>query len=214
MNQSRGREPRHERGVLDRIPEPPAAPTQFVVGPPAAERNANGQEHPGGDRPRPRPPRTGRAQTTRQPGRNGEGEGHGEPDVAHVENRRMHHQGRVLEEGVQVVAVQRRWKQPLERIRREQRKEQHPDAHDSQDAEHAGSERFGKAAAADRDGQRPDGQDEDPQQQRSFMSTPDCGDLVRIRQRRVRVGGDVEDSEIVVEKRVAENQKCGGHEHE
>src|SRR4051795_1424325 len=31
--QSRPAEPRHERGVLHRIPEPPAAPAELVIGP-------------------------------------------------------------------------------------------------------------------------------------------------------------------------------------
>ena len=46
MNQRRADQPRHERGVLDRIPEPPAAPAELVVRPPAAERDADRQEHP------------------------------------------------------------------------------------------------------------------------------------------------------------------------
>ena len=33
MQKGSCREPRHQRGVFDRIPEPPAAPAQFVIGP-------------------------------------------------------------------------------------------------------------------------------------------------------------------------------------
>ena len=40
VNQRGAHQPRHERGILDRIPEPVAAPAQLVVGPPAAERDA------------------------------------------------------------------------------------------------------------------------------------------------------------------------------
>ena len=40
MDQRGADEPRHERRVLDRIPEPPAAPAELVVRPPAAERDA------------------------------------------------------------------------------------------------------------------------------------------------------------------------------
>ena len=39
-------QPRHERRILDRIPEPPAAPAEFVVRPPAAERDADGEKRP------------------------------------------------------------------------------------------------------------------------------------------------------------------------
>ena len=34
--------PRHEGGVLHRVPKPPAAPAEFVIGPPGAERDAGG----------------------------------------------------------------------------------------------------------------------------------------------------------------------------
>ncbi|KAG0921743.1 hypothetical protein G6F31_020201 [Rhizopus arrhizus] len=37
VDQGRTRQPGHERGVLHRIPEPPAAPAQHVVGPGAAQ---------------------------------------------------------------------------------------------------------------------------------------------------------------------------------
>ena len=42
-------EPRHEGGVFDRVPEPPAAPAELVVGPPRTHRDADRQEHPGGE---------------------------------------------------------------------------------------------------------------------------------------------------------------------
>jgi hypothetical protein len=47
MDQRSADQPRHERRVLDRIPEPPAAPAEFVVRPPAAERDAERQKTPG-----------------------------------------------------------------------------------------------------------------------------------------------------------------------
>ncbi len=59
VEQRRSRKPRHERGVLDRIPEPPAAPAELVIGPVGAHRDAGGQEHPGDERPRPHPARPG-----------------------------------------------------------------------------------------------------------------------------------------------------------
>ena len=53
------RQPRHQRGVLDRVPEPEAAPAELVIGPVGAHRDAEGEEHPGGQRPRPHPARPG-----------------------------------------------------------------------------------------------------------------------------------------------------------
>ena len=57
VNQRGADQPRHERRVLDRIPEPPAAPAELVVSPPAAERDADGEEQPRDRRPRPHPAR-------------------------------------------------------------------------------------------------------------------------------------------------------------
>ena len=57
MDERRAGEPRHEGRVLDRIPEPVAAPAELVVRPPAAERDAHGEEGPGRRGPRARPAR-------------------------------------------------------------------------------------------------------------------------------------------------------------
>ena len=58
-------QPGHERGVFHRVPEPPAAPAQLVVGPPGAEHDADAEEGPGDDASTaatsaPRPRRDGR----------------------------------------------------------------------------------------------------------------------------------------------------------
>src|SRR2546429_1931831 len=41
VNQRRAHEPGHEGGVLDRIPEPEAAPAELVVGPPRSEEHTS-----------------------------------------------------------------------------------------------------------------------------------------------------------------------------
>ena len=48
MQQSRRGEPRHERGIFNRVPEPPATPAQFIIGPIAARRDPQCQEYPCG----------------------------------------------------------------------------------------------------------------------------------------------------------------------
>ncbi|MNT55996.1 hypothetical protein D3C72_1932730 [compost metagenome] len=55
MHERGGKQPWHEGSILDRIPEPPAAPTQFVVGPGTAKGDAECQEQPGADGPWPAP---------------------------------------------------------------------------------------------------------------------------------------------------------------
>ena len=55
VQQGRAHQPGHEAGVLDRIPEPPAAPAQLIIGPEGAEGDADGQEGPAGQGPGPHP---------------------------------------------------------------------------------------------------------------------------------------------------------------
>ena len=47
MHQRRTDQPWHEGRVFNRIPEPPAAPAKFVIGPPATQRDTQCQKHPG-----------------------------------------------------------------------------------------------------------------------------------------------------------------------
>ena len=47
---------------------------------------------------------------------NSEGEGHGETDIAHVEHGRMHDQTKVLQQRIEVAAIQRGWIKAQERI--------------------------------------------------------------------------------------------------
>src|SRR3546814_6333293 len=76
-------------GVLDRIPEPPAAPAQFVVRPPRTDRDAQGEETPGDVGPRPRPAQPARVHAAVDQRRDRERERHHETHVAQVQHRRM-----------------------------------------------------------------------------------------------------------------------------
>ena len=130
-------QPGHERGVLDRIPEPPAAPAELVVGPAAAEGDADGEEDPGRRRPRPRPARPGRVEVAADQRGDGERERDREADVAHVEHRRVDHHPRVLQQRVELAAFRRGRDEPVERVRRRQHEEQEAEreqAHDGEDA--------------------------------------------------------------------------------
>ena len=108
MNQRGGDQPGHEAGILDRVPEPPAAPAKFVIGPPGAHGDADGEEHPGGQRPRPHPARPGGIDAALDQGRHREGEGDREADIARVEEGRMEGECRVLQDRVQAIALDRR----------------------------------------------------------------------------------------------------------
>ncbi len=140
VQQCGGREPGHERGVLDRVPEPPAAPAQLVVGPPAAERDAEGQRHPGGQGPGPHPAGPGRVDPALDQGRDGEGVGGREPDIAEVEHRRVHGEPGILQDRVEPAAVERRRVEAQERVRGEQQEGQEADADQRLHAQHASAE--------------------------------------------------------------------------
>ncbi len=66
VNQGGPDEPGHEGRILHRIPKPPAAPPELVVGPEASKRDAAGKKHPGQRRPGTRPARPCRIESTAQ----------------------------------------------------------------------------------------------------------------------------------------------------
>src|SRR6185436_7906711 len=90
-------QPRHERSVLHRVPEPVTAPAELVVGPPAAECDAYREETPRDRGPGPRPARPHLVELALEHGGAGEGIGHRESDVARVEKWRVDRERRVLQ---------------------------------------------------------------------------------------------------------------------
>ena len=86
----RRRQPRQQRGVLDRVPAPEAAPAEHLVAPPRAEHDADRERAPGQHRPAPLLERPAVVHPAGDEHRDGEGEGHGEADEAGVEQRRVH----------------------------------------------------------------------------------------------------------------------------
>ena len=108
MEQGGRGEPGHQRGVLDRIPEPPAAPAELVIGPVGAGGDAEGEEDPGAEHPGPHRAGEGRADVARDQGADREGEGDRDADIAEIEGRRMEGEARVLEQRIEAVALDRR----------------------------------------------------------------------------------------------------------
>src|SRR2546429_6393922 len=105
MNERGADQPRHEGGVLDRIPEPEAAPAELVVGPEAPERDAAGEESPGGGGPGPRPAGPGLAELSFEHRRARDRDRDREAHIARLKYGRMHRQRRVLGDRIQVTAV-------------------------------------------------------------------------------------------------------------
>ena len=72
----------------------------------------SGEEHPGGQRPRPHPARPGGVDAPVDQRGDGEGEGDRAADIAEIEERRMDREADVLEHRVEVVALDRRRDEP------------------------------------------------------------------------------------------------------
>ena len=176
-----------KRGVLDRVPEPPAAPAELVVGPVAAQRDADGEHDPGGQRPGPDPARPGGVDPALDQRGDGEGVGHREADIAEVEHRRVEGEARVLQD-----RVESRWPsagavaEAQERVRGEQHEGEEADrrsapARDSTRARNAS----GRLAPNGGHGRAEQRQDPDPQHQRALVVAPGAADLVDQRLLRV-----------------------------
>ena len=115
-------QPRHKRGVFNRIPKPPATPAQFVIGPPGSEHDTEGQKNPGNQRPRPRPPGPGGIEGAPEEGGNRKTEGNGKSHIAHVQHWRMDGHAEILQQRIEVVAIGRHRHQTIEGVRGQQDK--------------------------------------------------------------------------------------------
>ncbi len=212
VQQGGARQPRHKGGVLHRVPEPPAAPAQLVVGPRRAEHDAQRQEHP--RRQRPRAGKTGEraVQTPAQQRGDGEGEGHREADIAHVQQRRVENQPRVLQQRVQVAPLHRKGRQRAgERAGSEQDERQKTGADHSHHRQHPGDDIRRHRPAEHRHRQGPAAHQQHPQQQRALVRPPGGGHPVPHRQLRVRVAGDIGHGEVVNHKGVHQHEKRARH---
>src|SRR5882724_8071010 len=169
MHQRSTHQPRHERGVLDRIPEPEAAPAELVVRPEASQCDATGEEGPRGGRPRPRPARPGLVQPAFEHRRAGECKGHGKAHIAGVENGRVNRQRRILQDRIQVAAVGGGRVQAQEGIGGGEREQQEPEADESEHAQHARREARRQTRGPDGHRYGPGGKQQDPQQERALV---------------------------------------------
>ena len=162
MKQRRSGQPRNKRGILDRIPEPPTAPAQFVIGPPTAEPDAKGQACPRGQSPRPDPARPGGIDPAFDQRGDGERKCHRETDVPEVEHRRVEREAGVLQQRIEAAPFERRRIDPQKRVRRKQNEQNETEADHALDGDHARPEPRRQIVAEERDGSAEDGQDRDP----------------------------------------------------
>ncbi len=196
MQEGGAEQPWHERGVLDRVPGPPAAPAEHVIGPPAAHRDADRQPAPRRQRPGPHPARPDGVDPALDQRRDREGIGDRKPDIAEIEKRRMEGEPRVLEQRVEVAAVGGHRKQPRERVRGRDDEQQRAKPEEPLDRQRTGAQARRQGPAEKRDEAAEQRQHEDPQHHRAFVAAPGAGDLVEHRLCQARILEDVEHREV------------------
>ena len=212
MDQCGTYQPWHERGIFHRIPEPPAAPAQFVIRPQATQCDADGHEYPRHGRPGTRPARPSGIELAAQQGGQRKRECHGETDITHVQHRRMDHQTRVLQQRVQIAPVHRRRQQTIERIGCEQHEQQEAGGDQTHHTDHARHHLLRQMAAECGDRNRPHGKDERPQQQRTFVTAPQRRHAILNRQLRIGMFRNIQYGKIVTHEGV--HQTANGDEND
>ena len=183
------REPRHERGVLDRIPRVVAAPADLGVRPVRAEELADAEERPRCERPAAGgddPPLVGAAGEERS---HRERERDREPDVPEVEHRRVRKHVRVLEARHHPGSVGGR-RLLVERARDEAEHEGEEDGDEAEDGDRPRDELALAAVEPDSES-RVAREDDEPQQERAFLSSPERRERVAEREVVARVLGGV-----------------------
>ena len=206
VQERRGDEPGHERGVLDGIPGVPAAPADLLVGPLGAEEDPDAEERPGGERPAPRDDDPALVHAPRGERRHGERERDRQPDVAEVEHRRVGDHVRVLEARVHPGAV---GGSGLRGERAGDRDEQEgEEERDARDDRHRPREHLAHEPPVERDGGRGGaGEHEQPEEERAFLPAPEGGERVAERQLAARRAGDVVEGEVVGGERGEEDER-------
>jgi hypothetical protein len=197
VQECRAREPGQEARILDRIPRPVPAPAQLDIRPPHAERDADGQEEPGDERPPPDDAQPLRIEPAGDQRRDRESERDRRRDVAEIEIRRMDRHPRVLELRIHPAPVGRHEAQPVIGIGLEARRRDEEDENHRERA--AGPRReIASLVTNGADGHRRiAGQDQRPEQHRARLATPERGEDVHLRHVRAGVRRHVLEREVV-----------------
>ena len=127
----------------------------------------------------------------------GEGEGHGEADIAQIEHGRVNHHLGILQQRVEAAAVRaKRAFQKTKRVGREIHQRQEEDLHCGQDHGGVGKEP-GIGLVAQAQHESIGRQQQRPEQQRTFLAGPQGCKLIRSRQIAVAMVEDVGNAEVV-----------------
>ena len=212
--QRRAGDPGHQRGVLDRVPEPPAAPAELVVGPVGAHRDPEREEHPGGERPRAHPARPCGVDLAVDQRSDRERERDREADIAEVEQRRMHREADVLQDRIEIAAFGRCVHDPRKRVRCGEDEQIEGAGDPGLHGEHIRLQARRQIGAEQRDQRAEQREDQHPQEHGALVVSPDAGELVDERHRRVRILEDVQHREVGADIAGGQRRKRRGDEHE
>ena len=105
MQQCSARDPRHERRIFDRIPEPPAAPAKRIIRPGATKRDPNGEEAPRRQHPGPHPTRPASVDLSIDQRCHRERKRHRKTDITQIKKRRMDRESWVLQYWIKPVTI-------------------------------------------------------------------------------------------------------------
>src|SRR3954447_306018 len=101
-------EPRHERGVLDGVPEPEAAPAERVIGPVGAHRDSEREKYPCSQDPGPHEAAPASIDAPGNQSCRSKGKRDRKPDITQIEERRMDREPRVLQDWIEIAPFERR----------------------------------------------------------------------------------------------------------
>ena len=196
MQQGGAGEPGHQRGVFHRVPEPPASPAQFIIGPVGAHRDAERQAHPSEQGPGSHPTRPRRIDAALDQRCNGKRKGDGETDITQIEHRRMHRETEILQDRIEVAAFQRSLGEPPKRGGGKEDEKIKRGCDPGLHRQHVGLERSRQIDAERCDQGAEQRQDQHPQQHRAFVIAPNAGELIDQRHLRMRILVNIDHREI------------------
>ena len=201
MQQRRRRQPRHQAGVLNRIPKPPATPAKDVIGPKASGRDPQCQEYPCPEHPCPHRPRKHRPHLTGDQRANRETKGNRQADIAQIECWRVEGEARVLQQRIQPLPFLGHRRKPRKRVGRQQQESIKTKANKGLPRQRRQHRRLGQAPFHHRDKAAGQPHHRHPQQHRAFMIAPGSGKFIQQRLGRMRVHRHQLDRQISLAKR-------------
>ena len=213
VEQGGRREPRHQRSILDRVPEPPPAPAELIISPVTARSDAEREQYPRSQHPRLHGPRQCGADLARDQRSDREAERHRQPDIAKVKRRRMEGEAGILEQRVKSPAHERRWVEPLERVGGEQKEGEETQRKRGLRGEAEAQRALVDVAFEQSDNRPGNRQHGHPQQHRAFVIAPCPGELVQPRLGGVAVLGDQQHTQVGAQEKGDQRGEGGERQH-